>query len=123
MYNSARREIVLDASYQHYDRLRQLIEELVEMDPVFALSLTLSFRGVKVDLDIMESLIVINSIAVKRAAFRGGGWSKVGKNIEKPLMLTLCKLYQVPAQHYLQNQAKALREVDFYLIDSEKSAL
>jgi len=64
------------------------------------LILTIKFKGVSVDLNINESLIVINSLAVKRAALRGGLWSTAGKRVEKPLMQTLCKLYDVPNENY-----------------------
>lgn len=68
-----------------------------------------------------ESLIVINTLAVKRAALRGGLWSTTGKKAEKYLMLTLCKMYQVReqyynAEHFVKNRNLDVdREVDFYL--------
>jgi predicted AAA+ superfamily ATPase len=67
-------------------------------------------------LNINESLIVINTLAVKRAALRGGLWSTAGKRVEKYLMVTLCKLYDVPSECFAQvNLPKSMREVDFYL--------
>ncbi len=57
---------------------------------------------------------------------RGGLWSTAGKKVEKPLMLTLCKLYQVPEENYavkLKGKKEQLlegdfeREIDFYLLD------
>ncbi len=72
MYNSATREIVIDASNEHYDILYQSISTLIENQPDIDLSLTIKFRGVSVELNINESLIVINTLAVKRAALRGG---------------------------------------------------
>ncbi|MDR2474190.1 MAG: CfrBI family restriction endonuclease [Tannerella sp.] len=72
--------------------------------------------------DDIESLIVINTLAVKRAALRGGLWSTAGKSAEKYLMLTLCKLYQVPdnnydASHFIKDKGKKVdREIDFYLL-------
>ena len=58
---------------------------------------------------------------------RGGLWSTAGKKVEKPLMLTLCKLYQVADENYsvkLKGTNKEVddttfeREIDFYLIES-----
>jgi hypothetical protein len=116
MYNSATKEIVLDASLQHYEELGAVIEELVEQDDV-ALTLTIKFRGVSVDLNVSESLIVINTLAVMRAALRGGLWSTAGKQVEKQLMTSLCALLRVPKKHFDQSRLPAsLREVDFYLI-------
>jgi hypothetical protein len=122
MYNSSTKSIVIDASNQHYDYLFTEIKNLVENDPDIDLILTIKFKGVSVDLNINESLIVINSLAVKRAALRGGLWSTAGKRVEKPLMQTLCKLYDVPNENYylkinntLIQDADFTREVDFYL--------
>jgi len=129
MYNTAAKEVVIDASNEHYDVLYQLISSLIENQNEIDLTLTIKFRGVSVELNINESLIVINTLAVKRAALRGGLWSTAGKRVEKPLMQTLCKLYSVPEQNYivkLKGKAKAKkdhldfeREIDFYLTESE----
>ncbi len=117
MYNSSKREIVLDASHKHYDELYSAISSLVDNDKEIDITLTIKLRGVSVDLNINESLIVINTLAVKRAALRGGLWSTAGKRVEKPLMITLCQLFDVPKKHYnLDNIPESLREVDFYLV-------
>jgi len=80
---------------------------------------------VSVDLNVSETLIVINTLAVKRASLRGGLWSTAGKRVEKPLMETLCKLYGVSKRNYrseLKGSDKIedfTREVDFYLTKGE----
>ncbi len=118
MYNSATKEIVIDASNEHYDILYQSITSLVEHEAEIDLTLTIKFRGVSVELNINESLIVINTLAVKRAALRGGLWSTAGKRVEKYLMATLCKVCGVQAKHFDQSQVpESMREVDFYLIN------
>ncbi|MGB4654402.1 MAG: CfrBI family restriction endonuclease [Bacteroidales bacterium] len=120
MYNTARKEVVIDASNEHYDVLYQSISNLVDSQPDIDLTLTLKFKGVSVDLNINESLIVINTLAVKRAALRGGLWSTAGKRVEKYLMTTLCKLYKVPSEHFDQSKVpQSKREVDFYLINGQ----
>ena len=103
MYNSARKDIVIDASNEHYDTLYHAIEDLIEVEPDLNLTLTIKFRSVSVDLNINESLIVINTLAVKRAALRGGLWSTAGKRVEKYLMKTLCLIFDVPAKYYDQS--------------------
>ena len=124
MFNSSTREIVIDASEDHYDVLYESIKNLVDTEHELELTLTIKFKGVSVDLNVSESLIVINTLAVKRAAIRGGSWSTAGKRVEKPLMQTLCKLYEVPSENYaLKIKGKELdedefeREIDFYLIE------
>ncbi len=122
MFNSSRKEVVIDASNDHYDTLYESIKALVESDEDLELTLTLKFQSVSVDLNISETLIVINTLAVKRAALRGGLWSTAGKRVEKPLMQTLCKLYEVSEENYkaelkgVGGQEDFTREIDFYLI-------
>lgn len=117
MYNTAKKEIVLEAATEHYAALYKAINSLVESGNDINITLTIKLRQVSIDLDLNESLIVINTLAVKRAALRGGLWSTAGKRVEKPLMKTLCMLFNVPTQHYDQNAIpSSLREVDFYLI-------
>lgn len=132
MHNSACKSIVINASYEHYDRLYEEIRALVDLEDDLNLNLTIKLGQVSVDLNISESLIVINTIAVKRAEIRGGAWSKVGKNVEEPLMLCLCLLHKVKAANYSRttmNGEKTLasndknyfsREVDFYLLSNGK---
>lgn len=126
MYNSSKKEIVIDAAEDHYEILYRNIERLIETDPELELTLTIKFKGVSVDLNISESLIVINTLAVKRSALRGGAWSTAGKQVEKFLMLTLCKLYHIGEEYYeskfIRDRSKKIdREIDFYLkSNSEK---
>lgn len=122
MFNSTRKEVVIDASNDHYETLYQSIKELVEKENELELTLTIKLKGVSVDLNVSESLIVINTLAVKRAALRGGLWSTAGKRVEKPLMQTLCKLHKVPEENYKailkgkSNNQTFEREIDFYLL-------
>ena len=117
MYNSASKPIVLEASLEHYDALYEAINSLTEQDSI-DVAPTIKFRDVSVDLNINESLIVINTLAVKRSALRGGLWSTAGKQVEKPLMIALCALFQVPKKYFDQrNLPESERESDFYLFD------
>jgi hypothetical protein len=127
MFNSTSRQVVIDASNEHYETLYNSIKSLVEKEHELELTLTLKFQGVSVDLNVSESLIVINTLAVQRAALRGGLWSTAGKRVEKPLMQTLCKLYQVPNENYKMRAINSqiseetfVREIDFYLCDKDK---
>lgn len=126
MFNSSTKEIVIDASNEHYDTLYGAIKNLVDTEHDLELTLTIKFKSVSVDLNVSESLIVINTLAVKRSALRGGLWSTAGKRVEKPLMQTLCKLYGVSDNNYsLKIKGKEIkeddfeREIDFYLVDGK----
>ncbi len=126
MYGTTARTMVIEASNEHFETLYQSIQTLVEMEEDIDLTLTIKLKGVSVDLNVSESLIVINTLAVKRAALRGGFWSTAGKSAEKYLMITLCKLYQVPennydASHFVKDKEKDVdREIDFYLLNGEQ---
>ncbi|MEW6654155.1 MAG: CfrBI family restriction endonuclease [Bacteroidota bacterium] len=129
MYNSATREIVIEASNTHYDQLYNAISALVDDESDFSLTLTIKMKTVSVELNISESLIVINTLAVKRAALRGGLWSTAGKRVEKPLMQTLCKLYGVSDSNYAvklkgksdSDESTFEREIDFYLVEGNNN--
>ena len=126
MYRSATKQIVIEASNEHFESLYNSILALVESEHEVDLILTIKFQGVSVDLNVSESLIVINTLAVKRAALRGGLWSTAGKRAEKIIMLALCKLYQVSpdyynAEHFVKNRELDVdREIDFYLKNGQK---
>jgi hypothetical protein len=83
-------------------------------------------KGISVELNINESLIIINTLAVKRSELRGGIWSTAGKCVEKPLMKTLCMLYSVDSKYYTavfkkDSSKKFDREIDFYLKNNSSS--
>ena len=128
MFNSSTKEIVIDAANENYDTLFEAIKNLVDTEQELELTLTIKFKGVSVDLNVSESLIVINTLAVKRAELRGGLWSTAGKRVEKPLMLTLCKLFGVDDKNYSvkfrgksKKKPEFEREIDFYLIENNNN--
>ena len=126
MYNTATKQVVIDASAEHYDTLYNAISDLIQDNGELDLTLSIKFRGVSVELNINESLLVINTLAVKRAALRGGAWSTAGKRVESPLMVTLCKLFQIPEANYsrksmgFQVEMEFTREIDFFLISKDQ---
>ncbi|NCC73470.1 MAG: CfrBI family restriction endonuclease [Sphingobacteriia bacterium] len=123
-YNSSKKEVVIQASNDNYIRLQNTIEDLVANGNNFEVKLSIKFKDVSVDLTVAESLIVINTIAVKRAEIRGGMWSAVGKQVEKPLMTTLCMLFNVPFEYHKQDGNPAsFREVDFYVLSKDGKKL
>jgi len=129
MYGTATRSIVIEAANEHFESLYNNIQALVEIEKEIELTLTIKLKNVSVDLNVSESLVVINTLAVKRAALRGGLWSTAGKSVEKCLMLVLCKLYSVDekyynASHFVKDRGKKVdREVDFYLLNEGKEYL
>lgn len=129
MYGSASRSIVIEASNEHFETLYNSIQTLVENENEIDLILTIKLKGVSIELNVSESLIVINTLAVKRSQLRGGLWSTAGKRAEKFLMLTLCQLYKVSnkyynSAHFVKDKGKKVdREIDFYLLNEKNSYL
>lgn len=74
-----------------------------------------------------ESLLVINALATKKIALKGGAWSSIGKRVEKPLMLALCQKCGVEkafinSEVFKKNgELDFDREVDFKLYNFNKS--
>ena len=123
IYGTTKKEIVIEAAEKNYESLLSMIESLVSNEDV-NITLTIKFRDVSVDLDVNESLVLINTLAVKRAQLRGSIWSLIGKRLEVPLMVSLCKLFGVSEKYYetkfVRDKAKPVdREVDFYLINDK----
>ena len=112
---STRREIVVETALDNYRSLHQTMEELLAVQQP-EIILTIKLGSVGVDLSVSESLIVINSLAVKRDQIRGGMWSAVGNGVEKPLMRTLCLLFQVPDDHAREAKHKEFKtQIDYVL--------
>ena len=116
--------VVWEVSLENYRRMQEMVDELValcEQDAPIDISLKIKVGDVLVELTLNETVIVINALAVKRAAIRGSYWSSAGKRVEKPLMETLCRLFSVSDKHF-RVKSKAgkeeafEREVDFYLV-------
>ena len=115
-YGTTRREVVLNVGLKNYESLQRTINELVAQRDSPSIVLTIKLGAVGVDLTLNESLIVINSLAIQRERIRGGKWSSAGKQLERPLMATLCLLYGVDRQHWrLAGPRDAKYQVDFVL--------
>lgn len=101
---STKLEIVVEEAIDHHDKFLTLVEELHDNEIDVDLSLTL--RDVTVHLNLNESLVVINALAVRRAALRGGVWSTAGKQVEGPLMEVLCRVFGANERHFSHGRWK-----------------
>ena len=126
IHGTTRREVVVSAAGTNYDALKKMIEDLIAESGGVDITIAIAFGDVSINLNINESLVVINALAVKRAAMRGGLWSSVGKKTEGKLMRTLCYLFSVPPENYKggditpDENATFARETDFYLIGEKE---
>ena len=124
IYGSAKKEVILDVANANFEYLFNVINELeLSSDSDLALSIKIAYRGITAELSLTESLLVINALATKKIAIRGGAWSSIGKKVEKPLVDKLCELCNVPEQ-FIDNKVFHKdgtldydREVDYKLID------
>ncbi len=114
---TTRREVVLEESLMNCDTLLSITNDLCNSD--IEIELAITFHQVTVNLNLSESLIVINALAIRRNQIRGGNWSAFGKQIEAPLLFAMCILFQVPESNYSKGHRQSLREVDFKLVDRE----
>ncbi len=118
IYGSTSREVVFEVAPENYDNILDKIDELISDDDELEIRLAIKYKDVAVTLSLNETLIVVNTLGVKRSEIRGGAWSGLGKSLELPLMLTLARLYQVPISNYSgKGLSKEGRDVDFHFLD------
>ncbi len=124
IYGSAKKDIILDVANSNFEYLSNVINELEkDTDTGLVISIKIAYNGITVELSLTESLLVINALATKKLAIRGGAWSSIGKKVEKPLVDKLCQICKVPPQNidnkvfHKDGTLDFDREVDYKLID------
>lgn len=128
IYGTATRNVVLEAANANFDYLASMIDELKQDDKI-ELSMGLSYCDNHIELNLAESLLVINALATEKAAIRGGAWSAIGKKVEKPLVTKLCTICGVPKENmdesiFKQNlELDYDREIDYKLYDINKNPI
>lgn len=127
IYGSATKEVVLNVANANIDYLESLLTSLGDSGDNIGITLKITYKNIAVELNLSESLLVINALATKKIALRGGAWSSIGKRVEKPLMLALCekcgvKQEFINAEVFSKNKALDFdREVDFKLYNIDKT--
>lgn len=129
IYGSATKEIMINVANSNIDYLETILKSLGNESENIGISIKISYKNISVELNLSESLLVINALATKKIALRGGAWSSIGKRVEKPLMLELCALSGVPKEYINADIFKKDgeldfdREVDFKLLSKDKSKI
>lgn len=129
IYGSATKEIMINVANSNIDYLESILKSLGNETDNIGISIKISYKNISVELNLSESLLVINALATKKIALRGGAWSSIGKRVEKPLMLELCRLCEVPKDFINSDIFKKNgeldfdREVDFKLFNKDKSKI
>lgn len=125
IYGTTKKDIVLDVANTNFEYLSSVIKELEKYkEEEIAIEIKISYKQISVELSLTESLLVINALATKKLAIRGGAWSSIGKKVEKPLVDRLCQICNVPAKNidnktFKKDKSKKFdREVDYKLISN-----
>jgi len=118
---TTKKSIVLDESLSNFDELVVIINSLCDHSDI-EIQLSITFNSVTCSLSLNESLLVINTLGMRRNQIRGGIWSSFGKQVETPLLEAMCRIFQVPERNYSPGNRMGIREVDFSLIDSNGNA-
>ena len=123
IYGSSARNVVVEVTPDYHSELIDKVDALVNDDfSDVEINLTIKHKQASVDLTLSETLIVVNTLGVKRSEIRGGAWSGLGKKLELPLMLALAKLYQVPSKYYAgKGLSGEGRDVDFHFMDKSEN--
>ena len=117
---------MLNVASENIDYLKSLLDMLEDNNDSIGIIIKISYNSISIELNLNESLLVINALATKKIALRGGAWSSIGKRVEKPLMIKLCELCKVPKDFInsevfkKNNKMDFDREVDFKLYNSKK---
>ena len=108
------KKIVIDVANQNFDYLKNLIHQLeIDGEGDLNIQIKITKNAVSVDLNLSESLIVLNALATKKIALRGGAWSAIGKRVEKPLLIKLCKICGVSEKNYNAENFIRDKNLDF----------
>lgn len=120
---NASKTTVIDVSKVNYEYLIKIISELKSYENnQLDINIIIRYNSISVNLNLIESLIVINTLATKKIALRGGAWSSIGKKVEKPLVDKLCDILKVPLENrdnkfFVKDKNKDFdREIDYKLI-------
>ena len=108
------KKIVIDVANQNFDYLKNLIHQLeIDGEGDLNIQIKITKNAVSVDLNLSENLIVLNALATKKIALRGGAWSAIGKRVEKPLLIKLCKICGVSEKNYNAENFVRDKNLDF----------
>lgn len=120
-YGTSTKEVVLDITQNNLKYLYEILQNL-ENDNMtdLGINIKITYKDVSVNLDLKESLLVINALATKKIALRGSAYSMIGKRIEKPLILELCKRCGISESHIDATNFKKDKKLEY---DIEKQIL
>jgi len=100
MMGTSKKEVCIELGRQNIHSLELLIKEFSN-DDVPRILVSIVYKNDKVELNELESLILINTLAAMKLSVQGGAWSEVGKKTEKELLYTIFELLDVKSEQYI----------------------
>jgi hypothetical protein len=130
MMGTAKKEVCVELGKENIRSLELLIKQFMGGE-VPRMLVSIIFGNDKVELNELESLILVNTLAAMKLSIQGGAWSEVGKKTEKQLLYTVFELLSIkPSQYVLvfeEMKKRGLvenREIDAIVFsDDSKKAL
>lgn len=113
--HTQRKDVVLQESLRSFELLQSVVNTVKKSD--ISLNISISYNDLTKNLDLCESLVLIHALAMRRNQIRGGNWSSLGKQIEKPLLDSMCRIFKIPSENFAGGHRREIREVDFALFD------
>jgi hypothetical protein len=94
------KNVVIDVARDNYDYLKDLVDKLDSFEDEFFITITLTYNSVSVNLNLSESLLVINALATKKTSNSWWSlefnWQKCRKAINvKIIKISKCKTYKL----------------------------
>jgi len=130
MMGTAKKEVCIELSKQNVKSLEILIRDFLNNN-LPKILVTIVWNNEKVELNEIESLVLVNALATMKLSVQGGAWSEVGKKTEKELLYSIFELLGVKSTQYVlvfeEMKRKGLvenREIDGIVFsDDNKRAL
>lgn len=130
MMGTTKREVCIELGKQNVKSLEMLIKEFTT-DTLPKILVSILWKNEKVELNEIESLILVNTLSAMKLSVQGGAWSEVGKKTEKELLYSIFELLGVKSTQYVlvfeEMKKKGLvenREIDGIVFsDDNKKAL
>ena len=100
MMGTTKREVCIQLGKENIRSLELLIKQFMG-EEVPRMLVSIIFGNDKVELNEIESLILVNTLATMKLSIQGGAWSEVGKKTEKQLLYTVFELLSIKPNQYV----------------------
>jgi hypothetical protein len=100
MTGTTKREVCIELGKENIRSLGLLIRQFTS-GKVPRMLVSIIFGSDRVELNELESLILVNTLAAMKLSIQGGAWSEVGKKTEKQLLYTIFELLSIKPSQYV----------------------